>query len=349
MQEDSLKKVPKVTIVVPVYNVSMYLRRCLESLRRQTLKDIEIILVDDGSPDDCPSICDDYSLMDSRFRTIHKKNEGLGMARNTGLAAANGEYVAFVDSDDFVSLDAYEILYNAAKRYDVCLVASGRRTEKGSGVWEIEKETEKECVIDKEGVKEYILNMVACMPHVAKERLHQMACWRFLYKRQIIDQFKIVFPSERDVVSEDIPFQIDFFSKVNSMVLLPDCLYHYCVNDTSLTSTYNKMKFYRYKKLREVLYDKLKDESTAQLRVDRCFIGQSRQLILQLVLSDFSFWEKYNIIKEYISDSVWMDLRHYKPSYLPVYQCVFHWLCIHKYALCLFLLAYCVSVIKKYQ
>ena len=103
---------PKISIIVPVYNVEQYINRCIDSLLGQTLKDIEIILVDDGSPDQCPQICDEYARKDSRIKVIHKKNNGLGYARNSGLELATGEYIAFVDSDDYVNINMYEKLYN---------------------------------------------------------------------------------------------------------------------------------------------------------------------------------------------------------------------------------------------
>jgi len=93
---------PKVSVIVPIYNVEKYFERCMRSLLNQTLKEIEIILVDDESPDNCPAMCDEYAGTDNRVKVIHKKNEGLGFARNSGLEIATGEYVAFVDSDDFV-------------------------------------------------------------------------------------------------------------------------------------------------------------------------------------------------------------------------------------------------------
>lgn len=107
---------PKVSIIVPVYNVEKYLDRCMQSLLNQTLSDIEIIMVDDGSPDRCPQMCDEYAAKDRRVRVIHKENGGLGLARNTGLDAATGEYVAFVDSDDFTSVEAYENLLKRLKK-----------------------------------------------------------------------------------------------------------------------------------------------------------------------------------------------------------------------------------------
>lgn len=108
--------IPKVSIVVPVYNVEQYLDECVQSLLNQTLKDIEIILVDDESPDDCPQLCDKYAQADKRVKVVHKKNGGLGLARNSGLEVSTGEFVTFCDSDDYVALDTYEQCYEIAKR-----------------------------------------------------------------------------------------------------------------------------------------------------------------------------------------------------------------------------------------
>ena len=106
----------KVSVIIPIYKVEKYLSRCLDSVVNQTLDDIEIVLVDDGSPDSCPEICDRYAKKDSRIKVIHKKNEGLGYARNSGMLIATGEYIAFLDSDDYVSKDMYEKVYSELKR-----------------------------------------------------------------------------------------------------------------------------------------------------------------------------------------------------------------------------------------
>jgi len=101
-------KQPLFSIIVPVYKVEQYLKRCVNSLINQTEKDIEIILVDDGSPDKCPEICDQYEKMDARVHVLHKKNGGLSDARNEGIKVANGKYIIFVDSDDYIEEDACE-------------------------------------------------------------------------------------------------------------------------------------------------------------------------------------------------------------------------------------------------
>lgn len=106
---------PKVSIIVPCWGVEKYLDKCVESLVYQTLSDIEIILVDDESPDRVPEMCDEWAKKDGRIKVVHKKNAGLGMACNSGLDVATGEYVAFCDSDDWVELNTYEALYSKAK------------------------------------------------------------------------------------------------------------------------------------------------------------------------------------------------------------------------------------------
>ena len=106
----------KFSIIVPIYKVEEYLDRCVESLIRQTEKDIEIILVDDGSPDSCPAMCDEWAKKDERIRVVHKENGGLSDARNAGLNIATGEYVLFVDSDDYVAENACESLGKKRRR-----------------------------------------------------------------------------------------------------------------------------------------------------------------------------------------------------------------------------------------
>ena len=111
-------KQPKVSIVVPIYNVEKFLCQAVDSILNQSLKDIEIILVDDGSPDNCGKICDKYADKDPRVRVIHQKNGGLGSAYNSGIKAASGEYIGFVEPDDWIEPEMYEVLYNNAKKYN---------------------------------------------------------------------------------------------------------------------------------------------------------------------------------------------------------------------------------------
>ncbi len=114
-----------ISVIVPIYNVEKYLRACIESIINQTYKNIEIILVDDGSPDKCPNICDNYKKNDKRIRVIHKKNGGLSDARNAGIDNVSGKYICFVDSDDYIEIDYIEKLYNSLKKNNTKIAQCG--------------------------------------------------------------------------------------------------------------------------------------------------------------------------------------------------------------------------------
>ena len=114
--------VPKVSVVIPVYKVEAYLKRCVDSVLAQTLQDLQIILVDDGSPDNCPRMCDDYARQDSRIRVIHKENGGLASARNAGMKIATGKWLFFLDSDDWLEPDGLESLCNVGEQHQVDFV-----------------------------------------------------------------------------------------------------------------------------------------------------------------------------------------------------------------------------------
>ena len=113
----------KVSVIIPIYNVQDYLHECVESIVQQTYKNLEIILVDDGSPDACPTLCDEWERKDNRIITIHKKNGGLSDARNAGLHKASGDYVLYVDSDDYLERDTIEWMISCAQSYEAEIVA----------------------------------------------------------------------------------------------------------------------------------------------------------------------------------------------------------------------------------
>ena len=114
---------PKVSVVVPVYNVDTFLHKCLDSIAEQTLRDIEIVCIDDGSTDNCPQILDEYARKDPRFIVIHKKNEGYGKAMNVGIDRAHGKYIGIVESDDYILPEMYQILYETAEAYQLDAVS----------------------------------------------------------------------------------------------------------------------------------------------------------------------------------------------------------------------------------
>lgn len=239
---------PKVSIVVPVYNVEKYLDRCMQSLLNQTLEEIEIILVDDESPDNCSVMCDEYAKQDRRVKVIHKKNEGLGLARNSGLEIATGEYVAFVDSDDFVDLNMYSYLYKITKneKLDACYCGfvfykNGKTISKS----EVKKNT---FLKGRKEVDDFMLDMIAPEPSYHSDVKYMMSSCKVLYSKEIIDRFQLRFCSERNIVSEDLIFNVDFLQKTFSIGFLPNSFYYYCTNGAiTLSNTYSKAKFVKNK------------------------------------------------------------------------------------------------------
>lgn len=322
---------PKISIIVPCYGVEKYFDRCMESLVNQSLRDIEIILVDDVSPDRVPEMCDEWAKKDGRIKVIHKeKNGGLGFARNTGLDEATGEFIAFVDSDDYVETNAYEIYYKYAIEHGAQAVSAGMYNERNHGKWVKQSPVNTVTTLDKEQSWTYAKDMVASLPKEKVERKSRMSVWHILYKHSIIKENNIRFMSEREVNSEDLPFQLDYFRHVDKTILIPDCLYYYCQNSTSLTSTFRVEKFDRYIKMRQILLQKMQGDQEAYLRADRYFIGYARSYSLNLLRSTRN--DKNDVLRTMLNNSIWLELRsQYKPHYLPPYQAILYWLQVHKW------------------
>ena len=153
-----------ISIIVPIYNVQKYLDRCMKTLLNQTYRNIEIILVDDESPDECPKMCEEYTKIDQRVKVIHKKNGGLGFARNSGLEIAQGKYIIFVDSDDYVTENMCHLLYEAAKKYEADVVYGGIFYADGEKIKESKVVTKERVWKGKQEVKDLLLDFIATEP-----------------------------------------------------------------------------------------------------------------------------------------------------------------------------------------
>lgn len=338
---------PKVSIIIPCYGVEEYLDRCVESIVNQTLKDIEIILVDDGSPDKVPQMCDIWAKKDLRIKVIHKQNEGLGLARNSGLELASGEYVAFVDSDDYVDTSMYEKLYSAATKTCSDVVFCGYYSEISQSKW-ISYIDQRTCgLITGDEVKKYLLDMVAGNPMERKERLHSMSVWHSIYKKGLIDKHSLKFESERVVLSEDIPFQTDILLNSNRLYYLQEALYFHCLNKESLSSTFKSDKYKKISVLCQVLTDKLKGIDSASYRIDRLYIGYTRSQIQTLYKSNVH--HKKNVLRKLLSEDKQLKSisKRYPTDSLPLYNRIFFNLSIGNHVLLLHYYCKLVVLIKK--
>lgn len=215
---------PLISIIVPVYKVEKFLEQCVQSVISQTYSNLEIILVDDGSPDRCPQLCDEWSRKDRRIKVIHKQNGGLSDARNFGIRAARGEYLAFVDSDDWISPYMISKLYEACAQFEaemsICqfeMVYDDGKREKY-----VEEEYPTEVLSSKEALKLLLQD----------KRITSHA-WRKLYKREIIKDE--MFPKGK--YYEDVYIMPELFLRCNKIVYLNDVLYYYRQNPTGIVKS----------------------------------------------------------------------------------------------------------------
>lgn len=218
-----------ISVIVPVYKVEQYLPQCIDSILNQTYRDLEILLIDDGSPDACGKICDKYAEKDKRIKAFHKKNSGLSDTRNYGIRRASGDYLAFVDSDDWIEPDMYEELINVAKDNQAEIVCSGF-------FYEYPERTEVATVLDKKYV-----NNIDLVKSLLNGRIN-VHVWNKLYHKTVfnVDSFS------KGRVYEDVLLMHNIFLEVPLLVCISKPLYHYRKNrkgaitlDTSMENLIN--------------------------------------------------------------------------------------------------------------
>lgn len=337
---------PLISIIVPIYNVEPYLKRCVESLLNQTLSNIEIILVDDESPDKCPQICDEHARNDSRIKVIHKKNEGLGLARNSGLEIATGKYIMFVDSDDHIKFDACETLYNTALKYNADVVTGNFIIESRPGTW-IENKANSTRIYKGKEIRSYMLDMIASAPHIKIERLHPVSACLLLIRKTIIKDNDIRFKSEREVASEDTLFKIDLLNHINILVESPYNFYYYHLNNTSLSHTFKEKDFEKLFTLHEFLIEYVGSDKESIERINRFIISDIRIQILRLVISKRK--DKIKILKWMLNHKIWDKLKNYSPNNYPIYPQLIYRLCLYNMPYTLFCIAHIIVIIKKHM
>lgn len=214
-----------VSIIIPVYKVEKYLRECLDSICRQTYQNLEIILVNDGSPDQCGEICDEYALKDSRIKVIHKKNGGLSSARNVALDIAKGDYISFVDSDDIIDLKFIENMLEILEREQVeCVFCAFQRFRDSIDVEYDIKEKQEETLFGREALLEIL--------YQNNDTIFSVAAWNKLYKRDIFE--KIRYPE--GLINEDLAVIVDVLNEVEKISWTSYVGYYYRVTEASITN-----------------------------------------------------------------------------------------------------------------
>ena len=313
-----------VSVIVPVYKVEPYLEKCLDSICSQSYKNLEIILIDDGSPDNCGAICDNYAMKDMRIKVVHKENAGLGMARNSGLEVATGKYVVFVDSDDWMEPDMVQTLIAAARGHSAEMVICGYRMVSPEGYT-------RDCSVCKhiesyEGTEEITNQILA--PIVGPkwidgvENVQEMCVWTNLYSMELIREHNLRFVNEREFLSEDFFFNIAYITKTKKIVRIPEMLYCYRYNENSLSNVFRPNRISLLNNLVRSAMKLLQDEKIYGLmseRLKRTYIKKLRHGLMHIAQAKIPYREKMLQYKEAVqSETICLILTDYPSKEVPL-------------------------------
>lgn len=304
---------PILSIIVPIYNVQKYLSKCLDSILIQTFTDYEVILVNDGSIDQSGEICDKYASSDSRVIVIHQNNSGVSSARNIGIENAKGEFLAFVDPDDTIEENMYEMLVDHALKYNADLVVCPYNSINlidasvhVSTVWD-----DVYSRINKEEIEKYII------PSLLENKTYSLVpIWNKLYKKQIFDTFNVKFDENMNY-GEDKKLNFKILTLINSLVIIKQPLYNYYIrNRQSLTTIFKENLYIDYiceskHLLIELckIYGNEKYENT----IRQHYTGEALLYMTNVVNEKIPPKNKYRIFNTILSDEEFIkDLQIYK-------------------------------------
>lgn len=296
---------PLFSVIVPVFNMEKLLPRCLDSLLMQPEADLEFILVDDGSADSSPRICDLYATKDTRFKVIHKKNAGVSEARNSGLREASGKYISFVDPDDWIEPDMYRILSDFVHQYSPDIIRfNACRSDSGLV---LNATSLNGMYSDREMVDKVTLPMIGSEKYGGP--FYMGVPWIYVFRRDVIERHQIRFDKQLHRC-EDRLFCITAMLHARDVLFIDDALYHYSVSDNSLSNRYDSARWGQ-----ELLYlDKLRNEYNKVLSPDQIRDADSRiksDYVLRAITSidnmffsvnNESFSLRFNIVKSIINN-----------------------------------------------
>lgn len=313
---------PFFSIVLPVYNVEKYIDRCVNSVLSQNFDDYEIILVDDGSTDGSSLKCEEWREKDSRIRVIHKENDGLGMARNTGIENAKGEYIFFFDSDDYILPGLLKDVYDNIKATNSEAVFFGMKRigSRGDVKFSQEPSPEKLLYDDSIEICNNVFPYFFCRnPYTGYTYNIRMSVCCCCLSIKMINDNNLRFVSERQYISEDIYFYIEMFCFLSKISFLCKGYYCYCENQGSLTFTYKYDRFERIKKFYLDAKKKAEDlgyGKGVKIGLQNNFIATTMGCIkMEAVNSKYAgIYKTYKRLKEICNDNLFLDVVKSYPS-----------------------------------
>lgn len=286
-----------ISVIIPVYNVEKYLEKCVDSVKKQTYDNIEIILVDDGSTDKSGEICDIIANGDNRVKVIHKKNGGLSDARNAGIKIANGELIGFVDSDDYICQDMYMDLYLILKKDDSDISICDFVKIK-------ENDDNKEYCVKNKNINFYKYNKIEALNELLKNEKITNHAWNKLYKKSLFDNIK--YPVGKNM--EDMATTYLLFEKANRISYIEKTEYFYLERANSILGNVNKKLIYDLKNISEKRYEYLWEkypEVHENLIISQ--IKNAKIMFSNLILC--------NLRKDFFGNEYEKEYRFYKENY----------------------------------
>ena len=256
---------PKLSIIVPIYNVEKYLPRCIESILNQTFREFELILINDGSTDNCKEICEKYKKIDSRIIVVNKKNGGLSSARNFGIDISRGEYIGFVDPDDFIDSNMYEILFNIINLYQSDIVICDYYK-----VSEYNIKKYEEIQLNNKGIIVENINNIDAIERILTVGEKFIFAWNKIYKRRLFENLRY----NEGMIYEDEFLAHRILYRCNKVSIINSSLYYYVQRKGSIVnSTFSSKKFDKVYAIKDRV-DFLKDKGIVNLidKAEKSFI-----------------------------------------------------------------------------
>lgn len=300
-----IQEQPKFSVIVPMYNTEEYLPSCIESILKQTLSDIEIILVDDGSPDHCGEIADAYARKDLRIRVMHRKNGGLGFARNSGIDAACGEYIGFVDSDDTVEPDMFATLYKCAKDTGAQIVFTGMKIiHMGNVIDTHEHPFGGSALRGPNEIFKLRSAFYGALPEKVPEDPTPVSACLAAYERTFINANSIRFI---DIRSEDKFFNTTACRAAKVVAVTHGTPYCYRKDgQPSITKSFSNQTISSFFQMLDALKDMAENEPEeyrpeCMMRVRRCVMDYCRVLVRMIEESSISTKEKQSLVAQVLN------------------------------------------------
>ncbi len=322
---------PLVSIIVPLYKAEMNLKQCIDSILAQTLKEIELILVDDGSPDSSGNIAEDYKKKDDRVIVLHQSNQGAAQARNTGIRAANGEYIGFVDADDWIDSNMYSEMYNLAKKNNQAdVVMCGYISESDSNISKVNTPLKDGTYDSKVIVSKVITPMVGTLDKKMVSWKYRVmgSVWRNIFKRELLVKQDIYFNKALSY-SEDLIFSIEFLLKSKNLAIINKPFYHYRISEKSLSNGYRKDLFDNLLMVDNIIRKLLDQKLDSKILDSRTMI-----IVRKVILNEMdkenpnAFFKKMENIQVILNNDKVRDvysrvkLRGYKYSDILIFGCI---------------------------